>query len=106
MPVYSAARELPASRQDVWVFLAEPNHLGDWWPGINGLQPDSRGLAPGARWKIHGRGRPTYIGGRRPRRDDDMSRGEAEPTRGLAVRRDPQRCRSAAETSRSEPGSG
>jgi uncharacterized protein YndB with AHSA1/START domain len=65
MPVYSAVRELPASREDVWAFLAEPNHFGEWWPGNNGIQPDRRGLAPGARWRIHGRGRPTYIGGRR-----------------------------------------
>jgi uncharacterized protein YndB with AHSA1/START domain len=66
MPVYSAARELLAPREDVWAFLAEPNHLSDWWPGINGVQPDRRGLAPGARWRIQGLGRPTYVVGRRP----------------------------------------
>ena len=66
MPVYSAARELLAPREDVWAFLAEPNHLSDWWPGINGVQPDRRGLAPGARWRIEGLGRPTYVVGRRP----------------------------------------
>jgi len=66
MPVYSAARELLAPREDVWAFLAEPNHLSDWWPSINGVQPDRRGLAPGARWRIQGLGRPTYVVGRRP----------------------------------------
>ena len=66
MPVYSAARELLAPREHVWAFLAEPNHLSDWWPSINGVQPDRRGLAPGARWRIQGLGRPTYVVGRRP----------------------------------------
>jgi len=66
MPAYSAARDLLAPRQDVWGFLAEPNHLSDWWPGINGVQPDRRGLAAGARWRIQGLGRPTYVVGRRP----------------------------------------
>jgi len=66
MPTYSAARELLAPREDVWAFLAEPNHLSDWWPGIHGVQPDRRGLAPGARWQIRGVGRPTYVVGRRP----------------------------------------
>ena len=66
MPVYSAARELLAPCEDVWAFLAEPNHLSDWWPGIKGVQPDRRGLAPGARWRIQGLGRPTYVVGRRP----------------------------------------
>lgn len=66
MPIYSAARELLAPREDVWAFLAEPNHLSDWWPGINGVQADRRGLAPGARWHIRGLGRPTYVVGRRP----------------------------------------
>jgi uncharacterized protein YndB with AHSA1/START domain len=66
MPVYSAARELLAPREDVWAFLAEPNHLSDWWPGINGVQADRRGRAPGARGGHQGRGRPTYVVARRP----------------------------------------
>ncbi len=44
--------ELLASRADVWSFLAEPYHLTDWWPGITGVEPDRRGFAPGARWKV------------------------------------------------------
>ncbi len=64
MPTYTATRELLAPRQDVWGFLAEPHHFSDWWPGVAGVQPDRRGLAPGARWTLHGGMRPTLI--RRP----------------------------------------
>ena len=66
MPAYSAARDLLASREDVWAYLAEPKHLRDWWPGLNGVEPDRRGLAPGARWRIRAHGRPTYVLGRKP----------------------------------------
>ena len=48
-----ASLELLAPRADVWGFLAEPYHLSDWWPGITGVEPDRRGFAPGARWKVH-----------------------------------------------------
>ena len=48
----SASRELLASREDVWRFLAEPYHLSDWWPGIVGVEPDRRGFAVGARWRV------------------------------------------------------
>ena len=64
MPTYQAERELLAPRADVWAFLAEPFNLPDWWPGIGGLQPDRRGLAPGARWQIVGENRPSLF--RRP----------------------------------------
>jgi len=47
-----ASRELLAPRADVWGFVAEPFHLSDWWPGVQGVQPDRRGLAPGARWRL------------------------------------------------------
>jgi hypothetical protein len=47
-----ASRELLASREDVWKFLAEPHHLADWWPGITGVGPDRRGFAAGARWDV------------------------------------------------------
>jgi uncharacterized protein YndB with AHSA1/START domain len=49
-------RELLADLSDVWAFVSEPYHLPDWWPGIAGVEPDRRGLAPGARWKVLGRG--------------------------------------------------
>jgi uncharacterized protein YndB with AHSA1/START domain len=63
MPTYAATRELLASRTDVWAFLAEPNRLSDWWPGLHGVEPDRRGLAPGARWWIRSRGRPNPLVG-------------------------------------------
>jgi uncharacterized protein YndB with AHSA1/START domain len=50
--VGSAARELLAPVADVWGFLAEPYHLSDWWPGVTGVEPDTRGFAQGARWKV------------------------------------------------------
>jgi hypothetical protein len=50
--VSTGSIELLAARADVWSFLAEPYHLTDWWPGITGVEPDRRGFAPGARWKV------------------------------------------------------
>jgi uncharacterized protein YndB with AHSA1/START domain len=64
VPTYAASRELLSPREDVWSFLAEPHHFGDWWPGVAGVQPDRRGLAPGARWRLHGGMRPSLV--RRP----------------------------------------
>ena len=61
MPTFEAERELLAPRADVWAFLAEPYNLPDWWPGVGGLQPDRRGLAPGARWQIVGENRPSLF---------------------------------------------
>jgi uncharacterized protein YndB with AHSA1/START domain len=61
VPRYTVSQELLAPRDDVWRFLAEPHHFSDWWPGVGGVNPDRRGLAPGARWTLHGRTRPTLI---------------------------------------------
>ena len=61
MPRYAAERTLLAPLADVWSFIAEPFHLPDWWPGVSGVEPDRRGLAPGARWKILGPDRPTLL---------------------------------------------
>jgi uncharacterized protein YndB with AHSA1/START domain len=55
---YAATRELLAPVEDVWAFIAEPYHLSDWWPGVSGVEPDRRGLAPGARWRLRGATRP------------------------------------------------
>jgi uncharacterized protein YndB with AHSA1/START domain len=52
MPRAVASRELLAPREEVWRFIAEPHHLSDWWPGVHGVRPDRRGLAPGARWQL------------------------------------------------------
>jgi uncharacterized protein YndB with AHSA1/START domain len=60
----SAELELLAPRADVWAFLAEPYHLPDWWPGIIGVEPDRKGFAPGARWKVHATKRNVFIGRR------------------------------------------
>jgi uncharacterized protein YndB with AHSA1/START domain len=64
LPRYAADRILLAPIDDVWAFLAEPYNLPDWWPGISGVEPDRRGLAPGARWRVVGPNQPTYF--RRP----------------------------------------
>jgi uncharacterized protein YndB with AHSA1/START domain len=60
----SATLELLASRADVWAFVSEPYHLPDWWPGITGVEPDRRGFAPGARWKVHARKQNLFTGAR------------------------------------------
>jgi uncharacterized protein YndB with AHSA1/START domain len=61
MPRYAAARTLLAPIDDVWAFLADPYKLGDWWPGVSGVEPDRRGMAPGARWKVVGPAQPSYL---------------------------------------------
>ena len=61
MPRYAAERTLLAPLEDVWAFVSEPYNLPDWWPGVSGVEPDRRGLAPGARWKILGPDRPTLL---------------------------------------------
>jgi uncharacterized protein YndB with AHSA1/START domain len=60
----TASLELLAPRADVWAFLAEPYHLPDWWPGITGVEPDRRGFAAGARWKVHVTKRNFFTGAR------------------------------------------
>jgi uncharacterized protein YndB with AHSA1/START domain len=62
--VSAATLELLAPRSDVWAFLAEPYHLSDWWPGITGVEPDRRGFAPGARWKVLATKRNVFVGPR------------------------------------------
>jgi uncharacterized protein YndB with AHSA1/START domain len=66
MPTYSASRKLLAPREDVWAFLAQPNRLADWWPGVHGVEPDRRGLAPGARWRVQSPGKTNIFAGRAP----------------------------------------
>jgi Polyketide cyclase / dehydrase and lipid transport len=50
--VIQASRELLAPRADVWAVVSEPYNFPDWWPAYTGVQPDRRGLAPGARWTV------------------------------------------------------
>jgi uncharacterized protein YndB with AHSA1/START domain len=62
VPRRAAQRILLAPIEDVWAFVSEPYNLADWWPGVGGVQPDRRGLAPGARWQVIGpSGRPAYF---------------------------------------------
>jgi uncharacterized protein YndB with AHSA1/START domain len=61
LPRFAADAVLLAPIDDVWAFLAEPYNLADWWPGVSGVVPDRRGLAPGARWQVMGTDRPTYF---------------------------------------------
>ena len=61
MPRYAADRTLLAPLEDVWAFLTEPYNLPDWGPGVSGVEPDRRGLAPGARWKVLGPDEPTLL---------------------------------------------
>jgi len=62
--VSAASLELQAPRADVWSFIEEPYHLSDWWPGITGVEPDRRGFAPGARWKVLTTKRNIFVGPR------------------------------------------
>jgi uncharacterized protein YndB with AHSA1/START domain len=61
VPHAEATVELLASREDVWRFATDPYRLPDWWLGIAGVQPDRRGLAPGARWQVQGHERPGLV---------------------------------------------
>ena len=61
MPQFAAERILLAPIEDVWAFLAEPYNLADWFPGVSGVQPDRRGLAPGARWQVLGPNQPSWF---------------------------------------------
>lgn len=81
MPRRRAAAELLAPSGDVWRFLAEPRHLADWWPNVVAVEPDRRGLAPGARWRVRF-GEPTLF---RPAQvEDTLAVTAAEPERLLA----------------------
>lgn len=73
-----AERTLLAPVEDVWAVLAEPHRLPDWWPGMNGVEPDRRGLAAGVRWRVHGSS-PGYL--RRPLADDTLVLNRVERCR-------------------------
>jgi uncharacterized protein YndB with AHSA1/START domain len=82
VPRVSASRELLAPRADAWAFVAEPHNLPNWWPRLGGVQPDRRGLAPGARWRVQGENRPSLI--RRPEAVGALLVRAVEPPRKLA----------------------
>jgi uncharacterized protein YndB with AHSA1/START domain len=77
VPTYTETRKLLAPLDDVWIFLAEPRHFSDWWPGVAGVTPDRRGLAPGARWKLHAGMRPSLF--RRPAVESTLMVIEVQP---------------------------
>ena len=76
MATYTESRELLAPLEDVWLFIAEPHHFSDWWPGVGGVHPDRRGLAPGARWTLHSTMRPSLL--RRPAAESTLLVREVE----------------------------
>ena len=82
MPRYAADRVLLAPLADVWAFLAEPYNLADWFPGVSGVEPDRRGLAPGARWKVIGPNEPSYF--RRPQAPGTLLIVEVVPLERIA----------------------
>ena len=82
MPRVSASRELLAPVDDVWAFVADPYNLPLWWPRMAGVQPDRRGLAPGARWLVTGESRPTLL--RRPEAVGHVLVLEVDPKRRVA----------------------
>jgi uncharacterized protein YndB with AHSA1/START domain len=82
LPRYAADRVLLAPIGDVWAFLAEPYNLGDWWPGVSGVEPDRRGLAPGARWRVVGPNQPSLF--RRPQMSGTLVVLEVVPLERIA----------------------
>jgi uncharacterized protein YndB with AHSA1/START domain len=82
LPRFAADRILLAPLEDVWMFLVEPYNLGDWWPGVSGVEPDRRGLAPGARWRVVGPNEPSYF--RRPHATGTLLVLDVVPMRRIA----------------------
>jgi uncharacterized protein YndB with AHSA1/START domain len=82
LPRYVADATLLAPIDDVWAFLAEPYNLADWWPGVSGVEPDRRGLAPGARWKIVGPNEPSWF--RKPQATGVLQVLEVQPMSRIA----------------------
>ncbi len=76
MATARASRELLAAPEDVWSYLAEPYHLSDWWPGIDAVEPDRRGFAAGARWRVRSN-EPTLF--RRAQAEDTLLVRAADP---------------------------
>jgi uncharacterized protein YndB with AHSA1/START domain len=65
LPRYVARRVLPATVEEVWAVLADPERFADWWPGVLRVEPSVRNaLAPGAHWRIEGALKPSIL--RRP----------------------------------------
>jgi uncharacterized protein YndB with AHSA1/START domain len=82
LPRFAAKRTLLAPLADVWAFVADPYNLTDWWPAISGVEPDRRGLAPGARWKIVGPTTPSLF--RKPQMTGTLVVLAVEPMQRIA----------------------
>lgn len=61
MPRAIATRELPASRAEIWTYLAEPDRLTQWWPRVAAVRPGSAGLVAGARWVVEASDQPALF---------------------------------------------
>lgn len=81
MPTVTVSRELLAPVDDVWAFVAEPHNFPNWWPRVGGVQPDRRGLVPGARWQVQGENKPSLL--RRPEAVGHLTVLAVEPMRRL-----------------------
>jgi uncharacterized protein YndB with AHSA1/START domain len=79
---YAATRELLAPVEDVWAFIADPHNLAKWWPGVAGVEPDRRGLAPGGRWRVVGPNKPSLL--RKPELTGTLLVLAVEPPRRFA----------------------
>jgi uncharacterized protein YndB with AHSA1/START domain len=97
-----AARVLDASRADVWAFLVEPYHLADWFPGVSGVRPDRRGLAPGARWQVLGPNQPSWF--KKPDASGTLLVLEVVPMRRIAFQLTGQRLDAELELEPREEG--
>jgi uncharacterized protein YndB with AHSA1/START domain len=80
LPRYAARRILPATVEEVWSVLAEPDRFADWWPGIESVEPTvRRALAPGALWRVEGGAGTRMSLRRRPQMAGDLLVLEVEP---------------------------
>ena len=102
MPQFAAERILLASLEDVWAFLAEPYHLADWFPGVSGVQPDRRGLAPGARWQVLGPNQPSWF--KKPDASGTLLVLDVVPMRRIAFQLTGQRLDAELELEQREEG--
>jgi uncharacterized protein YndB with AHSA1/START domain len=102
LPQFAAERTLLAPLEDVWAFLAEPYNLADWFPGIAGVQPDRRGLAPGARWQVLGPDKPSFL--RKPDASGTLLVLEVVPMSRLAFQLTGQRLDAELVLAPADPG--
>ena len=82
MRLYTARRVLPATVDEVWAVLADPDRFADWWPGVERVEPSvRRAVAPGAHWRIEGSASRSLL--RRPGHSGSLLILEVVPERRL-----------------------